>query len=219
MAEIGPASQNDRIYPDLGMFGAYPGPSSFTKVLYNTNTKQLIQEKKPLPHGEDRPGYSDLEKVKAAKTQVETSSGTFLRDVTKDGDIWQCFYGSTPAGFGDPIKRDPALAKKDLDNGLLTIESCRQIYCIEAQYDNKTEEWVIDEKKTADLRNNRRKERLAKGVTGEQWWKARRQDLVDNRMPQLIKNMYNDSLSKGKNWSQDYRDFWGLEKDFTFKES
>ncbi len=217
--EIGPASQTDKIYPDLGMFGGYAGPSSFTKLLINTNTKQLIKEKKPLPHGDDKPGYSDLSTVTAGKTIVETSSGTFIKDLVKDGDIWQCFYGATPAGFGDPIKRDPALAKQDLDNGLLTIERCRNIYCIEAKYDEKAEEWVIDEKKTAELRVNRRKERLAMGVPAKEWWKNRRQDLVNNRMPSLIKGMYNDSLAKGKHWSQEYRDFWCLEKDFNFKES
>ena len=38
-------------------------------------------------------------------------------------------------------------------------------------------------------------------------------------MPLLMRKMYNDSLSKGKRWSQEYRDFWGLEKDFSYKES
>ncbi|MDD5700844.1 MAG: hydantoinase B/oxoprolinase family protein [Dehalococcoidales bacterium] len=217
--EIGPASQNDRIYPDLGMFGGYVGPSSWTKLLVDTNTRELIKEKKPLPHGADKPGYSDLETVQARKSVVETSSGTYIKDIVKDGDIWQCFYGATPAGFGDPIKRDPALAKRDLDNGLLTIESCRHIYCIEAYYDDKTEEWIIDEAKTAILRADKRKERLAKGVPAEKWWKDRRQDLIDNRMPLLVRQMYNDSLSKGQRWSQEFRDFWQLEKDFVFKES
>ncbi len=46
------------------------------------------------------------------------------------------------------------------------LNACRSIYCIEATYDAKAEEWIIDEKKTAELRANKRKERLAKGVTG-----------------------------------------------------
>ena len=95
---------------------------------------------------------------------IETSGNSFYQDTAKDGDIWQCFYGGSAAGFGDPIKRDPALAKKDLDNGYLTIESCRRMYCIEATYDDKAEEWIIDERKTAELRAAKRKERLARGI-------------------------------------------------------
>ncbi len=101
--ENGPANQNDKIYPYLGMFGGYPGPSSYTKLLFNTNMKQLIQEKKPLPHGEDRPGACDLDNVKG-KLIFESSGNSFYKDTAKDGDIWRCFYGGSAAGFGDPIK-------------------------------------------------------------------------------------------------------------------
>jgi acetone carboxylase, alpha subunit len=93
------------------------------------------------------------------------------------------------------------------------------MYCIEAVYDEKNEEWQIDEKKTAELRAERRKERLNKGQPVEEWWQKRRQNLIDGRMPLLVRKMYNDSLSKGKRWSQEYRGFWGLKNDFNFKES
>ena len=216
--ENGPANQNDRIYPYLGMFGGYPGPSSYSKLLLNTNMKQLIQEKKPLPHGEDRPGVCDMENVQG-KSIFESSGNSFYKDTARDGDIWRCFYGGSAAGFGDPIKRDLSLARKDLDNGLLTIEVCRRIYCIEAVYDAESEEWIIDNVKTAELRESKKKERLSRGIPVEQWWKKRRQDLLDNKMPELVRKMYNDSLSKGSRWSQEYRDFWCLENDFSFKES
>ena len=154
------------------MFGGYAGPSSYTKLLLNTNMKQLIQEKKPLPHGDDKPGYSDLDNCTGVKLIVETSSGTVYTKIPLRTAIsGNVFTVATAAGFGDPIKRDPALAKKDLDNGLLTIETCRRIYCIEANYDDKAEEWIIDEQKTAELRADRRKERLSKGIPAEEWWK------------------------------------------------
>jgi acetone carboxylase, alpha subunit len=216
--ENGPANQNDKIYPYLGMFGGYPGPSSYSKLVLNTNMKKLIQEKQPLPHGEDKPEKCDLSSV-TGKYIFESSGNSFYRDTAKDGDIWRCFYGGSAAGFGDPIKRDTRLIKKDLDNNLLSIEICRQIFGVEATYDPRLEEWTIDEKRTAELRANRRRERIARGLPAGEWWKKRRQDIVDNKMPILMRKMYNESLTKGKRWSQEYRDFWHLEKDFSFKES
>jgi len=216
--ENGPANQNDKIYPYLGMFGGYPGPSSYSKLVLNTNMKKLIQEKQPLPHGEDKPEKCDLSSV-TGKYIFESSGNSFYRDTAKDGDIWRCFYGGSAAGFGDPIKRDTRLIKKDLDNNLLSIEICRQIFGVEATYDPKLEEWTIDEKRTAELRANRRRERIARGLPAGEWWKKRRQDILDNKMPILMRKMYNESLTKGKRWSQEYRDFWHLEKDFSFKES
>ncbi|MBM4463360.1 MAG: hypothetical protein FJ012_08500 [Chloroflexi bacterium] len=216
--QSGASSQTDKIYPNMGMFGGYSGPSSFMKLLVNTNSKHLIEGRKPLAHGIDRPGVSDLEQNIRGKLTVETKNLPWFEDITKDGDMLQCFYGGTGGGFGDPIKRDPALAKKDLDNGLLTIERCRSIYCIEARYDAKNEEWVIDNNKTNELREQRRKERLKKGIPADQWWQKRRQNIVEGRMPPLIRKMYNESLSKGKRWPGEFRDFWGLPQDFIFKE-
>jgi N-methylhydantoinase B/oxoprolinase/acetone carboxylase alpha subunit len=100
--------------------------------------KKLIQEKKPLPHGQDKPDNCDLTSV-TGKYIFESSGNSFYKDTAKDGDIWRCFYAGSAAGFGDPIKRDPALVKKDLDNNLLSIEFSRRIFGVEASYDPITE--------------------------------------------------------------------------------
>lgn len=216
--EIGPCSQTYKIYPNMGMFGGYCGPSGFTRLVTGANTRALIAEKKPLAHGRDKPGFSDLETTIEGKLTVETCSGTYLQDVTRDGDVWQCFYGGTAGGFGDPIKRDPGLAREDLDNGLTTAEACRSINCISAHYDEASREWVIDEDETAALRAARRKERLSRGVPVRQWWQRRRGQVQQSEMPQLIRTMYNDSLGKGQHWSRSFRDFWCLDAEFVFKE-
>jgi acetone carboxylase alpha subunit len=180
----------------------------------------LIKAKKPLVHGNDRPGYCELEQnIKGSKMVMETGAGYFVKDRIKDGDILQGFYGGVPSGFGDPLKRDPALAKKDLDNGYLSIESCRRMHGIEADYDAKAEEWIIDQGKTARLREAKRKERLARGIPAKEWYRQRRQDLLAGKMPLLLRKMYNDSLTKGTRWSEEYRGFWGMGKDFQYKES
>ena len=88
---------------------------------------------------------------------------------------------------------------------------------MEARYDEKAEEWVIDKKGTAKLREKKRKERLAKGITAKQWWRKRRQDLIEGNLPQLLKEMYNDSLAKGKRWPGEFTAFWNLPSDFKFE--
>jgi len=213
----GPSAQTAKIYPNMGMFGGYAGPNSFEKVLTNTNSKQLIMEGKPLAHGSYDDGVNDLEQNIEGDLLVETRNGQWLC-IAEDGDIVQSFYGGTTAGFGDPIKRDPTLAKKDLDNQLLSIKRCRNMHCIEAKYDEKAEEWVIDEKRTAEMREERRKERLAKAIPTQEWWQQRREELLEGKMPHLIKKMYNESLTKGERWPGEFREFWCLPDRFTFEE-
>ena len=213
----GPSAQTAKILPNLGMFGGYCGPNSFEKVLTHTNSKQLLMERKPLAHGTYRDGMNDLDGNIKGDLLVETRNGQWL-GIVEDGDIVQSFYGGTPAGFGDPLKRDPALAKKDLDNGLLSIERCRSMHGIEAEYDSQAEEWVIDEQKTAELREKKRKERLTKGIPTEEWWRQRRRNLVNGNLPPLLRKMYNESLRKGEHWPQEFRDFWCLPERFTFEE-
>jgi hypothetical protein len=60
---------------------------------------------------------------------------------------------------------------------------------------------------------------MNKGVPTKDWWNKRRQVLIENKMPAMMRKMYNESLTKGKRWSQEYREFWCLEKEFSFKES
>ncbi len=208
----------DKIYPNIGMFGGYPSQGAFSKLITNANTKELISQEKPLAHGMGNPDQSDLEKNIDGDLTVVTRGGIFVDSLAKDGDVYQCFYGAIASGVGDPIKRDPALARKDLDNGLLGIERCRSMHCIEAKYDQETEEWAVDEGATAELREKRSKERLAKGIPAKEWWEKRRQHLAEGRLPRLLKVMYNESLTKGQRWPGEFRRFWNLPETFTFKE-
>lgn len=211
-----PVVMADKINPNTGMFGGYTASGPFYKMVTGANTDELIKERKPLAHGMGYPGKGDIEENIKGKFALETSRGVSMKDVAKHGDWFQLNYGSQAGGFGDPIKRDIHLTKKDLDNGLVTIDSCRKIPCIEASYDVSKEEWVIDERKTEELRKQKIQERLKKGIPVKEWYKKRREDLVNKNMPELIKDMYNGSLTKGKRWPDEFRAFWGLPADFTF---
>src|SRR4030042_5673286 len=65
---------------------------------------------------------------------------------------------SSAGGLGDPIERDPALQKADLDNGLTNEEISRNMYCVAVHYDEKAKEWKGDEEETKKIRPARRRE-------------------------------------------------------------
>jgi acetone carboxylase alpha subunit len=215
--DLAPHSTNDKVYLDTGMFGGYPGVNQFARLLVKSNTLELIEQEKPLVHGIGLPEKDEMRQNVTGKLVEETCGSRFIRDIARAGDIMQVAYSGNAGGFGDPIKREPALIKKDLDLGLLALERCRRIYCVEARYDEKAEEWVIDREKTAELREKRRKERLAKGIPVKEWWQKRRNDIVEGKMPPILKKTYNGSLANGERWPGEFREFWGLPSDFTFK--
>lgn len=208
---------NDKIYINSGMFGGYPGVNQFARLMIKSNTEEVIKQRKPLVHGISFPEKDEMKENVTGELLVETSTSRHFKGVAGAGDLLQLAYGGNAGGFGDPLKRDPALAKKDLDSGLLTLERCRSVYGIEASYDGKAEEWVIDEQKTIELREQKRKVRLNRGIPVNDWWRIRRQDIIDGKMPPLLKKAYNGSLENGQAWANEFRDFWDIPSDFAFK--
>jgi acetone carboxylase alpha subunit len=214
--ELFPVVLADKIYPNTGMYGGYPGAGPFCKMVTSANTEELLDKQRPLAHGIGYPDKSDLEENISGKFSLETSRGVVMKDVTKHGDWIQLNYGHQAGGVGDPIRRDVNLVKKDLDNGLVTLHASRRVFCVHASYDDTSEEWVIDPKKTEQLRKHRKQKRLQKGIPVKEWYKKRRADLLNKDLPPLIKDMYNGSLQKGKRWPAEFSDFWGLPADFSF---
>jgi N-methylhydantoinase B/oxoprolinase/acetone carboxylase alpha subunit len=204
----------EKIGANSGLFGGYPGHGGWGKIVKNPNTMELIAQRKSLAHGEGYPGTGDLEQNITGELIVPQANA-YVKGVFRHGDWFQGYMGAG-GGLGDPIKRSLELVKQDLDSGVITINHCRRIYCVEARYDVKAEEWTIDEKKTAELREKRGKERLAKGIPAKEWWRKRRQDILEAKLPPMLKEMYNGSLAKGKRWSAEFRDFWHLPEDFYF---
>ena len=201
---------------NTGIFGGYPATSHGIAYVKGANIKELIAERKPLVHELGDPRDLDIMKKVKGKHEVFISSPRQFDDVLGDGDVMQGFNNSSAGGYGDPIERDLGLIKKDLDNGVLSLEICRNVYCAEASFDPKTDEYVIDEQKTQELRERERKERLERGTPTKEWWRKSRQRVISGEFPPLLKAMYNDSLAKGERWPEEFRAFWNLPENFTF---
>jgi hypothetical protein len=199
---------------NVSIFGGYPSVMAFWAFVKDANTKKLIAEEKPLVHKLGNPRDPDLKKM-GGVYHLFNSNANPVDDVVKDGDILQHYCNDNAGGYGDPIERDVGLIKKDLDNGLLSLEICRNVYCAVACFDPQKDEYVIDEKATKKIREQERKQRLERAIPVRQWWQKSRQKMLAGELPPLIKGMYNDSLAKGKRWTTEFKTFWNLADDFT----
>ena len=207
----------NRILLNRGVFGGYPGNVFYAYIVRNANTRELIEKGLPLPQREGDPRDPDI--LKMVKGDISRAKAWWhTKETLHDYDIIQNCMHSNNGGLGDPIERDTGLIKSDLDLGLSTIEACRNIYCAEASYSEKDEEWTIDDKKTAELRQQRKQERKQRGVPFQQWWQGTREKILRGRLPPLLLEMYGNSMKKGPRFAQEFRDFWGLPPDFSFEE-
>ncbi len=202
---------HDRIMPNLGLFGGYPGGKRNTFLVRYHNFQDVIARKLPLIHeiGDPREfmkyPHADVIHLNHMPPTIEV----------RDKDLLIADNGSA-GGLGDPTERAPALQKADLDAGLTNLDISKRVYCIEASYDSKAKEWKIDEKATRKLREAKRKERLSRGVPVEEWWQKARQRLVDKQLDPLLIEMYRSSMKLSIGFTREYKDFWGLPSDFTF---
>jgi acetone carboxylase alpha subunit len=202
---------HDRIIPNLGLFGGYPGGKRNTFMVRYHNFQELIDKRLPLMHeiGDPREflnyPYADVVNLPHIPPTIEV----------QDKDLFISDNGSA-GGLGDPVDRDPALQKADLDSSLSTEDITRNIYCIAANYNEKARQWEIDEKATKKLREAKRKERLSRGVPVEQWWQKARQSLLGKDLDPLLTEMYSSSMKLSEDFTREFKDFWGLPNDFTF---
>ena len=71
---------------------------------------------------------------------------------------------------------------------------------------------MVDEEATARLRDERRRERLAKAVPVETWWRAAREDARSPAVDAVIVDMYRKSAELSPKIPSEYRRFWQIEE-------
>ncbi len=206
-AALGTAS--DRIIPNLGTFGGYPGGRRTMLLMRYDNLPELMEKREPMHFelGDPR----DL----AERFPGQVSDHGLIPAPVEifEGDL--CVSANASAGgVGDPIERIPQSITADLDDGLTTEWQASNVYCIKANYDEDAQKWNIDESATEDARQAKRKERLSRGMPAKDWWQKSRQRVVDGNMDSKITEMYQSSMKMSEAFSQEYKDFWALPDDF-----
>jgi acetone carboxylase alpha subunit len=206
---------SDKVFDNQGMCRGYPGPTAkFEYVSRNTDLRERIAQKRPLPHVEGDPRRPDLSTRVGGDFKVV--DGVFLEQPLRSGDLFQFFY-NTGGGYGDPIERDPKAVRRDLDNGIQSIEIAASVYCVVARFDAGAKSHVIDADATRASRAKCREERAARAVPVRQWVAAQQQRLLRSDLGREVKEMYNDVFGFSERWSREFREFWKLPDDFVFE--
>jgi acetone carboxylase alpha subunit len=204
---LGTAS--DGIIPNLGQFGGYPGGRRNTLLLRHDNLPELMRKRQPLTHELGHPANlqdrfpGQVHDCGLIPQPTELFEGDLLATYTTAG-----------GGLGDPIERNPASIKTDLDAGFCSNWQARNIYCADVSCDENTKEWKVDEAATGKLREARRKERLARGVPVKDWWQKSRQRLMERDIDAQLLEMYGSSAKLSASFAREFKDFWALPVDY-----
>jgi hypothetical protein len=86
------------------------------------------------------------------------------------------------SGLGDPIERAPDLVRADVSEGITSPAAAEKVYCV--ALDSKTID--VDHKATRQLRNQRRTERLEKGIPALDFIRTNIQKRRKKQLPELI---------------------------------
>lgn len=204
----------NRIPHNNTMYGAYPPPVLKTMVGDGDAIKKRIDERKdviltredPRKPGMAKLGEGNYRAVEAPILVPETLS----RYSVIEGD-----HGGGP-GFGDPLERDPALVKADLDIDCTTVDTARDIWGVVATFDKKAREWVIDDAGTTKRRAEILAARKKDGVPFKDWWKKSRERVVRKDMIEPVRRMFSESMGLSPAYAREVREFWALPEDFNY---
>jgi acetone carboxylase, alpha subunit len=206
---------SDKVFDNQGMCGGYPGPTArFQYLSRNSNIRELIAKRAPLPHLEGDPRSPDMQRM--VQGEFETVDGVFLDRPLRDGDLLQFFY-NTGGGYGDPIERNPEAVQVDLDKGIQSLEIAARVYRVIAKFDPATKSHSVDTEATRKAREQCRRDRAARAIPVKDWIAGQRSRLLNQDLGREVKEMYNDVFGFSERWSREFREFWKLPDDFTFK--
>ncbi len=212
--EMGGLTNGSKVFDHSGLMGGYPGMCNYHHIARKTNVKELIEQQKPLPHGEGIDPSNPMMKqlVKSENLEVGTLGG-YACQPNYPYDLYEHFYVGGP-GYGDPIERDPDSVKKDLEAGVCTFFTAKSVFCIEVD----SETLAVDYEKTRVMRDEMRQKRKKRGIPASGYLKKERERILKGKFSQVVKEMYNDSFRLSPKFAGEYRKFWNLPDDFeTFK--
>jgi len=199
---------------DTGLFGGYPPIIHYALLLRNSNLKELIEQKKPLPSGSGE--LLELMKTGVLKGERIIKYGVFPPLKVKPYDL-VINIGPGGSGYGDAIERDPQLIRRDLGRGLTKSAVAREIYCVAAEYDETAKEWKIDYKETENLRDTMRNKRLQRGRPVSSWWEEERNRILNKEFAPEVIEMYRECMGLSQKFAKEFREFWKLPEDFAFR--
>ncbi len=213
----GDAGIRSKILGNHGMFGAYPSVPDRPSWAAGTNMKQLIEEQKPLVHERGDPENPTLvTNIEAEVIDTKVIAPFVTPRQLKDYDLVVHPVSGAQA-LGDPIDRNPADVKRDLDNSWTRERVAREVNGVIADYDAKSRKWTVDGTKTEARRAEIRAARRARGVPFKKWWAQERKRIqARENMDEAVVTMWRQSMALSPKYGAELRGFWKLDEDFVF---
>jgi len=209
--ESGAFMSGDKVFLSAGTMGAYPAPARYRYTMRDTNFAEVAEKQLPLPHEEGDPADPDFARLlegKVVRTPGQSASVEFKRyDL-----IYQTSGGG--GGWGDPLERSPELVVQELNDGLVFAASAEKVYGVIATKASDGDVYVLNAAKTAERREQIKKERLARAVPTKEFLAKEREKVVGGDFAPIVKEMYNDSFNNSPRFLREYREFWDLPETF-----
>jgi N-methylhydantoinase B/oxoprolinase/acetone carboxylase alpha subunit len=192
-----------------GAHGGYPAPARYNYALVDTDYKEKVDKQLPLPHGEGDDPHN-IEFIKLLNGTVKEYPGQMASDMFERYDILHQTSGGS-GGWGDPLSRIPQDVMNDLDLKFTSPYIAANVYGV--VWDPKT--MKVDEKATAAKRSEMKKQRLARSVPAQEFKEQQKIKVLAGKVPPVPKSSYNDSFTRSDKVLNLFREFYGLDENFT----
>jgi len=197
-----------------GMMGGYPSSAGYRFAAHNTGLKERIANGESLPFGHDwDPDNPEWENSLGPDAEVIRDHQTMATEQAfEDYDLYLNLMRGGP-GFGDPIERTPENIEGDLNGNYVLPRFAETVYGAQLSKDDEGL-WHVDTDATAKRRDEMKKERMAKGMPVKEWIKQEAKRVQAKDGSQQVKHMYANSFFLSDKFLQEFREFWGLGKDW-----
>jgi acetone carboxylase alpha subunit len=205
--DVGAVATPGEVFSAQGTMGGYPGASNYKYAYADTNFRELIEKRRPIPFFEgDDPEHPDYTKVMQGQLiRLPAQHPVYTR---KRGDLISQLSLSG-GGFGDPTERKPEDVASDLALKVTSRRAAEKVYGVAV-----TEKGDVDQERTGKLREEIREARKNRGIPAKEYIGQCRRRILEGDLPAIPKKALNMGMGNSQKFRDQFISFWGLDKDF-----
>ncbi|HHW37276.1 MAG TPA: acetone carboxylase subunit alpha [Bacillales bacterium] len=197
---------------DCGLMGGYPASSGYRFIAHNTDIKERIAKQLPIPLGGDfDPDNPIWDTSMNAETIHRDRQAVSTQEEFKDYDVIMNYLRGGP-GFGDPLERNPKFVEQDLNERLILLRYAEKVYGCAFTEENGV--YTVDIRATKERRKQIRKERLERSDPTKEWMESEKVTIMNKEASLQVKHMYAESFALSEKFTNDFKDFWNMPKDW-----
>lgn len=201
---------------DCGLMGGYPAAAGYRFTAFDTDIKERIEKRLPLPLGADvDPDHPTYEENMNAKVLHRDRQAVSTQEEFGDYDVIMNYLRGGP-GFGDPLDRRPEDVEADLNEKYILPRYATSVYgCV---FTEENGEFKVDHEKTAKKRKEIRKKRLERSVPTTEWMKQEKEKIINKDASLQVRHMFAQSFALSEKFTDEFKGFWDLPEDWMIYE-